>query len=568
MADLVYSDERINYLLSMMSSSRGEEKATHIELFNAILSDRLYDPSKCLALSLRHLKTKEDIGIVVTCLINNADPNLYMNIKDIGPVHVLYAINYLLDETLFRILYHVMVTNGSDGDLNLHNYSKHISFDEYSFEPSPEDETVFSKLTGINRNLNEQEQMYLQIFTNQKSVDSWNISDLEIMIVARNSEWENIKTDVKDSLFLKLAFKSTFYELLDKMIKSGIRPNYFDMWYFITRTAKIYGDPEMHLLREIYKDMLVLLIKTGVSMDVHQFDQLAKINEELKVTTSNEYNGPLWVKVCSREDDDYLPAELNEAALIFNITPGASKSEICNTFREIASSRLEDVISHFKNINVDGLTKSVSTLSDFISNSVNDKCYNEHESGDDFMEFSEKTLAYYRDNEGKIWCFTSNTFRELVDEGINPINKKPLPIHFSEIVRHKIHFLERNNIDLNDPQTISTMMKRLTSVQKVSSDESNEKSGNIEYLLKHRGFSKDRILNMKIKELAARFRSIGIVLTDYIETDIDDEKLTLSRLGNNLSGNNMYILIALLLFESFEEKIDRIDMFAGDLRIN
>lgn len=564
--------------LSKIDSERlpHEEKSTRIGLIDNILGSHNFDPNTCLSMSLHVIKHIQDIGLISVCLSHKAKPNIYIDTKGLGPAHILLAAYTVMPEDVFKIFYYYMVMKGSNPSLPC--YDSNADDILGGFEKKPMmivTESVHEWLKNKNlelpvsstiaysslHSLSPKERLCLSVLMNNNLIEPWDEKALEFICLTRISGWQKINISIKDSLSLKMAFKCTFPELFSEILSDGIIPSYYDICYFISHMASIYRNEMFSRLKNNCRTMLIDLIRRGVPLDLYQVDEIGNFDPEFRVILIESYRKPLWQKVCSIRTDSYIPKELSETTLFFGISTDATKNSICSSFEDITTASLEALVKSFKKKNSRLMAQKTSLLTDFINAIPEVRCENLESISGDPTEFSDKALAYYRDNDGKNWCFLSNSFENLISTGVNPATSYPLPKDFLATVKSQKEFLELFGIPLHDPKTISKIMKSLNSNQEISNDETNTILSRVGPLLDSRMFSEKKIKQTTLLELITRFSKIGVILEDYIEITEDDKIKSMEQFSRVLSPHMVYILICRMLFDKFTEDIQLLEKF-------
>lgn len=585
--DLQLSREEMKQLLNKTLTVTHEEKSTLIGLIEEYLKNDKFLPDDCLSLSLDVMKLIHDVGFAVICINNGANPNVYINTLELGPAHILVAASSILPRDIFIVFYLYMLMKGSDVNLSCYdsNSNNIFSIKEYKKEKSHiVSESVHVWLTNNNflnlpitatlaykfvKDMEEinNNKLALSVFIDDNSFYEWKMNALEFMCSCRNPNWNKIRYQKEkedlSSISLKIAVKSTFLELFVNMLNSGVRPTYYDICYFISHMANIYNDKEfIEYLRPKCRDIISKLVECGIQFDMYQVNELGNTDPIFRIKIIEDYKLPLWKKTCSIRTDEYIPSELKENILFFGASE-MSKSSMCESFEEITSSNFELLIKNFKKKNHQMLTQKVSRLSDFINSNHYEVCYNTETIIGEPMEYSDKSIAYYKDEDGKNWCFLSNSFENLLTTKINPVTRRTLPKDFILDVEFRIKFLNEFGISLSEPKTISKIIKSLQTNQEISNIETDIIVSRITYLLETKNLGKDKIINMKVNELIRRFQLIDVSLEDYIEIMDDEKDKQFKDLSFLISNEMLYILVCRLLYEKFSNDIPLIEKFVN-----
>lgn len=572
------SEHSMKFIISELVGVSHEEKSTRIALIDEILEHKDFNPNECMALMLDVIKTEHDIGLCALCLKHGADPNIYLNAHRVGPAHFLIAAFKKLPRGIYANFYCFMVLRGSNPE--------NPCFDPREFSDSIIPESVHSWLKNNGVELPNstsrilellprfpyRDQLCLSVLLDTKDESlkkshsdplniQWNNQALEFMLISRNSNWKNVKYETKDSVYLKLAFKSTFPQLFEHIINDDIRPTYYDFCYFISHMAAIYKIENSHPLRRMCREMIQMCVDRGVEMDLYQLDEIRSIDSEFCVQLTERYRKPLWTKVCSIRSDTYIPSEMSEAFLFFGMSDEMQKYDICGAFEEITSADLETLIKTFKKKNSRQMGSRINMLTDFINLTPESYCDNPHSITGDPMEYSDKALAYYKDSDGKNWCFLSNSFESLLSKKKNPISMKPLPREFLLTLEYQKRYLEDFGISLHEPKTIRAVIENIKKVNEISNDKTNQIIGKITKLLEVHNMSEMRIKNMRIGELSRRLSTVGVYLSDFIDINEQNESVLVKDFDGLLSSKMIFIIICKLVHDKMLEDITKLETF-------
>src|SRR5262249_21155172 len=128
-------------------------------------------------------------------------------------------------------------------------------------------------------------------------------------------------------------------------------------------------------------------------------------------------------------------------------------------------------------------------------------CRNKALLPNDPLDYNDIDLAYYRDDQGAVWCFASDTFDSLLENGVNPYNNTVLPNSFIEELRYRITILKRLGIDATAngiyvsriPTTFARSIDSLTAKDTISEKTSGAYLDNFIRLANQNGISSETI---------------------------------------------------------------------------
>jgi hypothetical protein len=561
------SEKSMKQLLTEMSKMTHEQKSTMIGLIEHILQNKNFSPNECMALSLDVIKNEHDLGLLCVCLRHGANPNMYIDAHKIGPAHFLVAASKKLSRDLYAIFYCYMVLKGSnpqnpcfdpkafDG-VDIVPETVHVWLKNNGYELPSSATTIFDLIPRFPP----RDKLCLSVLLDANYA-IWDVQALEFMLIARNPDWKKVKYETKDTIYLKMAFKSTFPDFFKALFDDGFRPTYYDICYFISHMVTIYRIPHSYVLRNMCKEMIDCCVDRGVEFDIYQLDEMRNVDPEYVVDLEDKYKKPLWSKICSIKTDQYVPGELSETTIFFGIPEDIEKYELCSNFEEITSADVESLVKAFKKKNSREMGMRINMLTDFINATPEAHCDNYQSISGDAMEYSDKALAYYKDKDGKNWCFLSNSFESLLSRKINPINGRPLPREFLHSVEYQKRFLDDFGISLHEPKTIRSIIDKLKRNQDISNTKTDSILSRVTSLLEMNGTPKSKLMNMKIFELIRRLSNIDISLEDIIEIHDEDRDLQLKDFNKCLTSQMLYIIICRLVYDKMLEDITKMEKF-------
>ena len=71
-------------------------------------------------------------------------------------------------------------------------------------------------------------------------------------------------------------------------------------------------------------------------------------------------------------------------------------------------------------------------------------------------------MAFYKDDEGELWCFTSDFFESMIASNRNPYTNKPLPRLFLETIKTQLNILKF--LDLAKPRDSRTIAQSVEEI--------------------------------------------------------------------------------------------------------
>lgn len=238
-------------------------------------------------------------------------------------------------------------------------------------------------------------------------------------------------------------------ELFNLMLKKGSQVKYPSVNQLIA-TYKKYKEDRLYIYKNAYI-MLLDAVNVGVEVDLYQYDLFSSSADfdELE-TVKKAYEQPRWKKLCSivNDEDTQLGGvrqELKQIAFELNLDVGMTEEQMCNKFKQIS---LIDRSEYFKAAierQEDRMEAELSTSEDYvggIKRRDKPRCNPKSMVLKNPYAFCDARMAFYRDpKDGEVWCFTSDTFSQLIDTKKNPYNGERLPDKFVETLRAQVTIL-------------------------------------------------------------------------------------------------------------------------------
>ena len=400
------------------------------------------------------------------------------------------------------------------------------------------------------------------VFLNDPTICKWTIDILSFLLYTRNPRWKLIEISDKDPIYLKIAFNATFSELLIQMLDDGLRPSYLDFTFWIAHYKHIssYGDVD-YLVGECER-MILELVKRGYQIDLYTLDEIGTINSQFRTLLIYEYQRPLYTKVCSHRDDEYIPDEMKNVAVYLGIPDDYNKEIFCNSVEHITSAELESIIKANQKRNMYAIGSKLNFLTDFINSSGTGTCDNRMDFNDNPLDYPGSLLAYYKDTNNKTWCFLSKDFEKLVHTKINPTTKSALPKDFINRLSSQIEVLKFFGFPLDEPKTIAKLISDIKKSQMPTNIKTDEILNRVKYLLESKGITEDILMKeMKINEIVGKFNRIGIELNELLFLSESEYDKTFFDARTEFSPKMTFIILCYSLDQVLRKDISLIEVF-------
>lgn len=579
------SPAKIDHVIADCVNSSNEEKSTRIGLFEQLLKTGIIPVNEALPIAIKEIKSIVDISIILICLRHGADPNLYINVKGLGPAHIIiyaFYLHFSNNRNLFNILYNFLVLRGSstrntsyekvvsplaaygvkqNDDIKMESvYEWLINNSKGEFQMPSIASEIFHYITSEKCSHHDKE--IYSVFLNDTTICKWTPDIIPFLLYTRNPRWKSIEIYEKDSIYLKIGFNATFSELVIQMLDDGLRPSYLDFTFWIAHykhVSSFHNDD--YLIGECEK-MIIELVRRGYQIDLYCLDEIGSINSQFRTLLMDEYQRPLYTKVCSHREDGYIPDEMRDVAIYLGIPEGYDKEIFCNSVEHITSAELESVVKANQKRNSYAIGSKLNFLTDFINSTGLGSCDNRIDFNDNPLDYPNSLLAYYKDTSGKTWCFLSKDFEKLLHTKLNPTTKTPLPGDFLNRVATQTEVLKFFNFPLNEPKTISKILNEIKKSQLPTNTKTDEILTRVRYLLDSRGLSEEILTKrMTINEIIGKFNRIGIDICELLCLSESEFDKSLFNAKTEFSPKMCFIIMCNALDVELRKDITLIEIF-------
>ena len=129
------------------------------------------------------------------------------------------------------------------------------------------------------------------------------------------------------------------------------------------------------------------------------------------------------------------------------------------------------------------------------------KCGNKSLLSANMYDFPDVDIAYYRDYQDNLWCFTSNNFSKMLDKEVNPYTTELFPQWFLEDVGRKIDFISKYRNMEDDPTPISVVLDNLNLPDTINNIYSDNDILRLNQILIEKGITEYKIENLSIDDM-------------------------------------------------------------------
>ena len=515
------------------------------------LKRKAIDPDVTILQAISRARTKEYLIPIAMCIRFGADTNMYVDVPKFGKVHMLGYVYYVLggdrfteevgtfDETVLNSIILMLIVSGA----------RPVSA---MFDPKG------GKIRGMNEEITTKisvtewldEQGYANILDRINSGDVSNLSkivDADSMVIlsilldnptlmGRDYEprdmtlsirafsltsFDSIPTaDTKIMMDYKALDESvTYYNAyaFDQLVKRGQIPSYLLINKILAQMRVYKTRGHLIVVQELEK-MLVTSVNVGVQLDPDQMNIISTLGKDVLDTVNRDYEQPYWRKVCRIPDlQGEVPEKLRKLAISLNIDHTMSKTAICESLTTLSKSDKEALKEAAKRRQQARVSSDLGYINEFIGGKTPALvCRNRGMLPHDPFDYNDVDLAYYRDDQGAVWCFGSDTFESILETGINPYNSTILPDSFKDQLRYQINTLKRLGINngcggmltTRIPLTFSKAIDTLTAKDSVTDQPCEQFMRNFVQLANLNNVSADTIKSLNKQQLMDALRTI------------------------------------------------------------
>jgi hypothetical protein len=467
-----------------------------------------------------------------------ANENLYVNVPSVGTVHIL-AFLHIRSETTnegeerakldtqdkqFRqeslaFLTALLVASGSKASRPVFQPTS----TDRKFEATTTLEWIRSQgfnsvLYNLSQNLSELRDTYrtkIATYLNKPSKADVNLIDpvlairtyasdvfaayLSNLLSGRNS---GATTELEKLASTAISVFAT--DVFSKMLTSGYVPTYVQMnslLLSLSSKGENFSTP-------LAKKMLLDAVQHGAYLDTKQFS-LAKIaGEETAKEVQKEYNEPYWKKACrSTKGLQETDPQLQELAYFLHLDPEHNKKTICKQLEDISSADPNALVQAVEKRMRQYITDLTGYPYEFVNNDPEISCQNGDEN---IYQYNPLDVAVYRDEKGKVWCFTKDLFDNLLKTETNPYTKAPLPKAFLAKLSMKRQVLIDLGVKKLKLRTFSESLQKLSSKQEINDKRSEKVLSEFFQEAEAKGFTQRAIEKLKPKDMQILLSRIGI----------------------------------------------------------
>lgn len=545
------------------------------------LEDNALDPSLTILQAISYANDYKILIPIGLCLRYGADPNMYVNAPKLGKIHVLGYVysnlykgsNPKINKSVVDSIILMFLLAGARKSMPIYdekagkikdinyNYGNNTSSVSEWVELQGYD-TFLNKIVGNNiENLNDLVDKdsinILSILLDDDRITIDNYTSLQKRMVVEalcEKKLENFKIsddkDLLDNLFLKESVLYINSLAFKKGVETGYIPSYPLINQIVVLMRKYKNSQDIVIMQE-YQKMLIESIKYGAQLDQDQLSIISVVGSDVLQSIMKEYERPFWKKSCQfldnapdNVDNVNINDPLKKLAISLNINPHLNKKSICEKLTNLSKTDPDVVKTASKSRQEARMISEMATVDEYANNNKPKlSCRNKSLLKNDPNDYNDLEIAYFRDDQGAIWCIPSDMFASIIESGKNPYNETLFPSTFIDYITYKSNVLKKMGVavDLGEmgiysskiPMSFSEAIDSLTVKDKISEKTSEEALNKFRQLASENNISPATINSLSKLKMKQALRSINIDV-DLTPLSISHSLITTARIITEL----------------------------------
>lgn len=504
------SPELLTAVVTMLSSSKGKVGTSTV------------DPTNFLIAVVPAVRTVEHLIYLGLAFRAGANPDVYVTTEKYGQLHLLgYVYSRLYDQIQIDLLNGVMVLilkAGAELAKPAFALSKELGSNEV-----PETIARWLERAGYEvPDLNNIPGPYLNELALILNRPELAVSSIEAPRVVQFHATRFKFEPTPDSLFLSiLNLNSKAYK---HHLESGIVAKYIATNKMLTLLDE-YTRKGYTLAVVTIRLMLIEGIKHGQQLDKEQFNLLSTANPDVARDVEAAYTQPYWEKVCTVDKGTVTKKLLRQSASLGLVSGPATKAYLCDQLRNFSRADHNLAVQAAIKRQKERLALEHSVLTDFVvaapKTEFDGVCRMSKTKLNSPYEYVDFAVASYRDASGTVWCYTADSFDNLVDSKLNPTTLQPLPETFILKLQNQIQTMTKLGLKPTDVKSITQALADLRKPDEISNDQTDRYISAIEKVFLINGINLESVKNLG-KEKYDK------IISDLSGIDTEIRKLTQS----------------------------------------
>lgn len=423
-------------------------------LYRGLQTESL-DPDVALLQAILAANDRKYFIPIAMCLRFGADPNMYVESK-LGNIHIigyLYEVTDLpKDDEIINTILVMLLAKGARSNMRIFDQSSEkatvlqwISNQDYTSilpDINSNDPTLLSEQIG------EDSAALLAIILDDPRFKGREFvaDDFELAIYSFSTEV--IKFIPIPNIIIMLDYKSLDvaidafnYDAYYYLITQDQFPSYLLLSKIIIAMREYLKYGKVLAYQELER-MLLLSVAYGAQLDQELLTVISTISNNLFVAVRDEYNRPYWQKAC-RSPQNTISPKLQDLVNQLNIQK-SSKAGICESLEEISKTDKDALIRAARERQRERLASQLNNPAYYMNNQAPmPTCRNRRMLQADPLDYGDLDLVVYNDDQNVTWCFSSDMFRSLLENKVNPYTGVPLPAALLQQIKFQLDTLDK-----------------------------------------------------------------------------------------------------------------------------
>lgn len=495
------------------------------------------DPNTTLVQAIDNANKKEDLVPVALSLRYGADPNLYVNFPGIGDIHILGFVYLVLSDKTLPLLNAVVImlmAMGSDPNRLVFDAKGGVIRDEYSLvEPLKGQSviewlyehgysTIIPQIEDQNYSDVEPEFMTtLATFMDNKDLIpktqtprlDETVGSHAVKVLEEYINQNNPQTGIRVSRdYLNL-------DAYEKFVDLGGVLNYGEINDIILSVKKYKELGDIISMGQV-REMLLYSVSKGLVLDQYQMDLIQSVDGRFYDKIKTAYDQPYWVKACAVTKGS-ANNKLKRLAYQLNLYPEVPKDTLCHRIKQITQADPDLVKKSAITRQQVRIRTNISFINQFDDgdNPPDIQCNNRSLLGPSLYDYPDADIAYYRDNQDALWCFTSNNYSKMLEKEINPYTNQLFPTWFLNEVKKKSEYISNYRPMSNDPISISETIDMLNQPDTPDNTYTKDSIDRLNTLMVEHDIIDWNISNLSVENMKT-------ILWDNFRTNVDLDDIT------------------------------------------
>lgn len=505
----------------------------NLTLYLALQQQKL-NPNITILQIIPRANSKEYLIPIALCLRFGTDPNLYVNAPKLGIIHIMGYIYYSLgrnsDKNILNTIVLMFLAKGTRPSLQMFDANAGKIRNPTELPPmlttlewinNQGYQTILNQVTiaeasELQKYLDAESLASLSLILDMTNLINRPYQEKDMTLAIRAFSKKSIEKIPRPTIIEEMDYKSiddavTYlnFDAFDYLVNQGCIPSYLIVNTLLVN-MRAYKNMNNYLAVQSLEKMLISSVSVGVQLDSDQLVILSTMNKEIISTIVQYYEQPQWLKLC-RVPGTPLNESLKKIAVTLNLDTTLSSQSTCRDLSKLSAADKTVLIDAARRRQQLRLAVECGTIDDFIGGNVpNLTIRNASVMTHSPFDYNDIDISYYKDDQGAIWGFTSDKYRDILEGGVNPYNSTILPDTFKEQLKYKLSFFKEQEDPVpKHPLTFAEALNNLTVPERITDNSSEESLRKFMLLSVNHGISTETIRTLSKEQMARSLRVIG-----------------------------------------------------------